>query len=308
MEITYTVDKVDKLDNILREKLKMSRRVIKECEQDILVNGVHRLRNQLLNIGDVILVSLKEVILEEEKFINKYAKVEEELDILYEDEYLLAVNKPSNMPVHPSCNNYDNTLSNIVAPYLAKQNVFGIHIVTRLDKDTSGVCIFAKHPYIQELFNLKKKDLNIKKEYLCVVKGIIKNQHEIIEQPIKRKENSIILREVNNEGQYAKTEYFVEKLNKKDNFSILKVLLHTGRTHQIRVHMSYIGHPLLGDDLYEKETEKENILKLIQRQALHCNKIKFTHPITGNKICIISNLPQDIKTLIEDKNCIFVAK
>ena len=173
MEITYTVECVEKLDSILRNKLNMSHRVIKENEKNILVNGKHALRKDILNIGDVIQICMQELIPEEDKFINKYNCIEQDLDILYEDEYMLAVNKPSNMPVHPSIANYTNTLSNIVAPYLAKQNIFGIHIITRLDKDTSGVCIFAKHPYIQELFNVKKENIKLTKEYLCVVNGIV---------------------------------------------------------------------------------------------------------------------------------------
>jgi len=297
MKITYTVECVDKLDTVLRTKLNMSHRVVKENEKNILVNGKHVLRKDILNIGDVIQIELNEVIPEKDKFINKYNCMEQDLDILYEDEYILAVNKPSNMPVHPSMENYTNTLSNIVSPYLAKQNIFGVHIITRLDKDTSGVCIFAKHPYIQELFNIQKEKIQIFKEYFCLVNGIVKEDHGIIEQPISRKENSIILREVNELGKYAKTEYFVKQRNEEKNYTALKVLLHTGRTHQIRVHMSHIGHTLLGDDLYAKDVEKNTILNLIKRQALHCRKISFIHPITGEKINIYANTPEDIRSL-----------
>lgn len=294
MKITYTVECVEKLDSILRTKLNMSRSVVKENEKNILVNGKHALRKDILNAGDVIQIELNEVIPEKDKFINKYTCIEQNIDILYEDEYILVVNKPSNMPVHPSMGNYTNTLSNFVAPYLAKQGIYGIHIITRLDKDTSGVCIFAKHPYIQELFNVKKEDIQLMKEYFCLVNGIVKETHGIIEKPINRKEDSIILREVNNNGKYAKTEYFLESINIEKNYSALKVILHTGRTHQIRVHMSYIGHTLLGDDLYAKNEEKSNILKLINRQALHCRKLFFIHPITGEKIDICASIPEDI--------------
>lgn len=297
MKITYIVESVEKLDTVLRTKLNMSHRVVKENEKNILVNGKHTLRKDLLYVGDVIQIELQEVIPEQDKFINKYNCIEQELDVLYEDEYILAVNKPSNMPVHPSLGNYTNTLSNIVAPYLAKQNIYGIHIVTRLDKDTSGVCIFAKHPYIQELFNIRKQEIQLAKEYFCLVNGIVKEEHGVIEQPINRKENSIILREVNVNGKYAKTEYFVKLRNEVKNYTALKVLLHTGRTHQIRVHMSYIGHTLLGDDLYASDKDKKNILELIDRQALHCKKITFIHPITNQQVVLNANLPIDIRIL-----------
>lgn len=169
--------------------------------------------------------------------------------------------------------------------------------VTRLDKDTSGVCIFAKHPYIQELFNLKKEEMKLNKEYIAVVNGKIKDRG-IIEAPISRKVNTIILREVRSDGKYAKTEFErLEYIREKD-YSVVKIKLYTGRTHQIRVHMSYIGHTLLGDDLYAKESEKENILKLIKRQALHCDKISFRHPVTGKSLTLLASIPNDILALI----------
>jgi len=297
MEIIYTVNNVEKLDNILRVKLNMSRNVIKKCEKDIKVNGIHKFRNEILNMGDIIHITLKEEIPVEERFITKYTCHEQKPDIIYEDQYILVVNKPANMPVHPSIGNYEHTLSNVVATYLAIQEIYGIHIITRLDKDTSGVCIFAKHPYVQELFNLKKEEICLNKEYLCVVDGLVEEPHGIIEAPIARKQGSIILREVNENGKYAKTEYYVEDINKNKNYSVLKVILHTGRTHQIRVHMSSIGHVLLGDDLYAKESNRENILKLINRQALHCKCISFIHPITKEQIILKADVPEDIKNI-----------
>lgn len=297
MKITYIAECVESVDNILRNKLKMSHRVVKENEKSVLVNGIHKARQYVINAGDKLEITLSEDIPDEDKFVNKYDCEEKKLDIIYEDEYILAVNKPSNMPVHPSCNNYDNTLSNIVAPYLAKKGIFGMHIVTRLDKDTSGVCIFAKHPYIQELFNLKKEEMKLNKEYIAVVNGKIKDRG-IIEAPISRKVNTIILREVRSDGKYAKTEFErLEYIREKD-YSVVKIKLYTGRTHQIRVHMSYIGHTLLGDDLYAKESEKENILKLIKRQALHCDKISFRHPVTGKSLTLLASIPNDILALI----------
>lgn len=293
MKITYTSKAVESVDNVLRKRLKMSHRVIKENESRVFVNGKHLNRRDNLNIGDILEIELIQNIPDKDMFVNKYECEGGKLDVLYEDDYILAVNKPAGMPVHPSSNHYTNTLSNIVAPYLAKQGIYGIHIVTRLDKDTSGVCIFAKHPYIQELFNIDKIKMKLEKEYVAVVNGKVL-KHQIIEEPIARKNDTIILREVRDDGKYAKTEYERVLYNSIDNYSVVKIKLYTGRTHQIRVHMSHIGHTLLGDDLYATEKEKEYILKLISRQALHCRKISFLHPITDKLICIEAGVPQDM--------------
>lgn len=296
MKITYTSKTVESVDNVLRKRLKMSHRVIKENESRVLVNGKHLNRRDNLNIGDILEIELIQNIPDKDMFINKYECKSDKLDVLYEDDYILAVNKPAGMPVHPSSNHYTNTLSNIVAPYLAKQGIYGIHIVTRLDKDTSGVCIFAKHPYIQEQFNIDKIKMKLEKEYVAVVNGKVL-KHQIIEEPIARKSDTIILREVRDDGKYAKTEYERCLYNSIDNYSVIKIKLYTGRTHQIRVHMSHIGHTLLGDDLYATEEEKKYILKLISRQALHCRKISFLHPITDKLICIEASVPQDMSYL-----------
>lgn len=301
MKITYIAECVESVDNILKNKLKMSHRVIKENEKTVLVNGVHKVRRDLINAGDKLEITLSEIVQGEDKFVTKYKCEEKALDVIYEDEYILAVNKPNNMPVHPSCNNYENTLSNIVAPYLAKKEIYGVHIVTRLDKDTSGVCIFAKHPYVQELFNLKKEEMKLNKEYLAVVKGRIE-EREIIEVPIARKADTIILREVREDGKYAKTEFERLEYNEKDNYSVVRIKLYTGRTHQIRVHMSYIGHTLLGDDLYARESDKEDILKLIKRQALHCDKISFVHPITNCYIELVAKVPEDMVGFLKEED------
>lgn len=303
MKIDYIAECVESVDNILKNKLKMSHRVIKENEKTVLVNGIHKVRCDLVNAGDKLEITLVENILDEEKFVNRYRCEEKALDVIYEDEYILAVNKPSNMPVHPSCNNYENTLSNIVAPYLAKEGIYGVHIVTRLDKDTSGVCIFAKHPYVQELFNLKKEEMGLNKEYIAVVNGKIEEKG-MIEAPIARKADTIILREVREDGKYAKTEFERLEYNELKDYSVVKIKLYTGRTHQIRVHMAHIGHTLLGDDLYAKESEKEDILKLIKRQALHCGKISFMHPITHENVLLQAKLPSDMLSLVERRTSI----
>lgn len=305
MEIKYTVLKEDenqKLKNILKNKLYISSvLLIKLKKYDcIMVNGNSTYTNYLIKENDVITVDLDKVEVKN-KFENKFKLIDSSLDILYEDEYLLIVNKPANMPVHPSSQNYENTLSNIVASYLKKQGIFNIHIVTRLDHNTTGICIFAKNSYIQELFVRKKDIIDFKKWYIAIVNGNVKETHGIITANIARKKDTIILREVNKSGDFAKTEYFVESYNEEKDFTIVKILLHTGRTHQIRVHMSHIGHVLLGDDLYAQEYNTKDITKFINRQALHSSKISFNHPITNKYIEIECQLPTDMQNLVEHR-------
>lgn len=301
MEITYIADKSDedkKLKEILKKKLYLSAILIREITiaKSYSVNGKKVYTNYLVKPNDKINVTLPN---NTSNFSSKFCLKKSTLDIIYEDEYLLIVNKPKNMPSHPSHDNYENTLSNIVAYYLKKQNINSIHIVTRLDKNTTGICIFAKHKYIQELFVRKKDQINFKKEYLAVVYGILENDKGIIEKNIKRKDGTIILREVSEnmtDGLFAKTEYSLIERNYEKNYSVLKIILHTGRTHQIRVHLSYIQHPLLGDELYAPN--EKNILKFIDRVALHCFKVSFFHPITNKKVELISDIPKDIRNLI----------
>ncbi|MEG1059881.1 MAG: RluA family pseudouridine synthase [Clostridia bacterium] len=272
----------------------------------ILVNLKPEFVNYILHIGDSIVVKLDSVIKDKAKmdnsFLNKFSPSNLPLDILYEDDYLLIISKIAGIAIHPSFNNYENTLSNAVAPYLAKQNIGSIHILTRLDKNTSGVCIFAKNEYIQELFNRKKDSICMQKEYICLVDGIMEKDHDIILTNIARKPDSIITREINKKGLYAKTEYFTLKRSISKNISLLKVILHTGRTHQIRVHLASISHVLLGDSLYSQEygIDAKYISKYITRQALHAIKISFKHPITGVDISVISNIPYDMQCIIDE--------
>lgn len=304
MKLNYTVKEEDfgkDLKNIIKTKLFISNRLYIKIKKEgkILVNNNQKYSNYLVTPGDVIQVTIPLDVENDSSFLNKFKPYEIKLDILYEDEYILIVNKPSNMPVHPSSDNYEFTLSNAVASYLKKQKIYTIHIVTRLDKDTTGACIFAKNEYIQELFIRKKAIINLKKEYICIADGIFKENQGTIEAPIDRVKNSIILREVNfDTGDYAKTKYTVISRNYEKNYTILKIDLLTGRTHQIRVHMNYLGHTLLGDDLYGKFYSKKAISTYITRQALHAYKISFLHPITNEPISIVANIPDDIKRLL----------
>lgn len=213
------------------------------------------------------------------------------LDIVYEDEWLLVVNKPSGITIHPSILHFNNSLSNGIRFYFDKIGLKKkIRPVNRLDKDTSGLVIFAKCEYIQECLSLQMQEGILKKEYLCLVSGTINQKSGTINLPIARKEGSIMERCIDEKGKQAITHYKVIKEFK--NYSLVECRLETGRTHQIRLHMASIGHPLLGDTLYGTSSS------LISRQALHSYKIKFIHPITKKEIELIAKLPQDINTCI----------
>ena len=308
MKIQYIAQKRDeglRLKDVLKKRIYISTELLKKLKysNSILVNNENKFVNYIVKENDAITVDLENFIASKStsKFEDKFVLKDEPLDILFEDEYLLIVNKPANMPTHPSSDNYENTLSNIVASYLKKQGIYNIHAVTRLDKNTTGICIFAKNEYIQELFVRIKNKISLKKEYIAIVDGLVEKDHDIIQKNIARMENTIILRQTVDEdkGDFAKTEYNVLERNIENNYTVLNVILHTGRTHQIRVHMIDIGHILLGDTLYAEHYNIKNIDKLIKRQALHAYKVSFNHPITNEFIQICAPIPQDMKLLIK---------
>lgn len=307
MNIKYIATQNDngkKLKDILKKRLYISSELLKKIKYAncIFVNDKNTYTNYIVKYNDTILVDLDNYIKNKKdlRFEDKFELVDAPLDILYEDDYLLIVNKPANMPTHPSSDNYTNTLSNIVANYLKKQGIYNIHIITRLDKNTTGICIFAKNEYIQELFVKKKNIINLQKEYIAIVNGIVSLDNGIIEKNIARMDNTILLRHcvTNDAGDYAKTEYNVLKRNINLNYTVLNVILHTGRTHQIRVHMIDLGHILLGDTLYAQHYNISNIDTLIKRQALHARKVTLIHPITDQKLIIEAPIPDDMKKLI----------
>jgi 23S rRNA pseudouridine1911/1915/1917 synthase len=306
MKICYTVNLNEagmSLKLILKNKLFVSSRLIHKLKisDSIFVNENLVYVNYILQEGDHICLDLDNMnsVIQTPKFLEKFNEYKIDLDILYEDDYLIIVNKPKNMYIHPCSNDHDTTLSNAVASYLQTKEIYNIHIITRLDKNTSGICIFAKSEYIQELFMQKKEEVKLVKEYICVVSGILENDHGIIQKNIARKPGSIIVRCIDEKGDFAKTEYFVIKKFKDKNYTLVKIILHTGRTHQIRVHMASISHVLLGDSLYASEYNVENITKYIDRVALHCIKVSFFHPITNELILINSPIPDDIQNIIK---------
>jgi len=209
------------------------------------------------------------------------------MSILYEDDYLLVVNKPAGMSTIPSREHPNGSLANAIVGYYHEIGLQATaHIVTRLDRDTSGIVLVAKHRHIHHLFSLMQKCGQVKRTYEAFAEGVIDHEQGTIEASIGRKPSSIIEREVREDGQYARTHYHV--LGRYKRFTHVELKLDTGRTHQIRVHLSYLGHPLLGDDLYGGP------LTLIQRQALHCKEIHYIHPVSHKRINLTAPLPKDM--------------
>ena len=293
MKLEYKITNLTKYNSIraiLKEEFLMSDRLIAKLKNtsQIYINNKPVYINHILSTEDVLSVNL-DFNEESENIVPTKMK----LDILYEDESLLILNKPAGIPVHPSMEHYTDSLSNGVKYYFEQISLKRkIRPVNRLDRNTSGIVIFAKNQYIQECLIKQMKTDEFKKEYLALVNGSLSKKEQIILAPISRNENSIIERCVAANGSKAIT--IVELLKNFDNYSLIKCILKTGRTHQIRVHMQFIKHPILGDTLYGVPSD------LINRQALHSYKICFIHPITKEKINIIAELPEDIKKLINN--------
>ncbi|MDP4161786.1 MAG: RluA family pseudouridine synthase [Bacillota bacterium] len=217
------------------------------------------------------------------------------LDILYEDEYVLVVNKPSAMNTIPSREHPSRSLANLLIGYYQKIGISATaHIVTRLDRDTSGIVLIAKHRHIHHLLSKQQKTGMVKRVYEAFAEGVFLQKSGTVTEPIGRKSDSIIEREVREDGQYACTHFKV--IQSFETFTHLELKLETGRTHQIRVHMSYLGHPLLGDDLYGGNR------KSIHRQALHCRQIAFIHPIRKEEMSFFASMPEDMQSIILKKD------
>ncbi|WP_312471273.1 RluA family pseudouridine synthase [Neobacillus sp.] len=214
------------------------------------------------------------------------------LTILYEDEFILVVNKPAGMNTIPSREHPVGSLANALVGYYQRIGLQATsHIVTRLDRDTSGIVLIAKHRHVHHLFSMMQQSGQVKRTYEAFAGGSIVADNGTIEEPIGRKVDSIIEREVRSDGQYACTHYRV--IERHSGFTYIELVLETGRTHQIRVHMSFMGHPLLGDDLYG------GVTTLIRRQALHCKKIEFIHPLQREIMIFTAPLPPEMRKIVE---------
>ena len=248
---------------------------LKQTDNGITINGKFAKAIDRLSTNDILTIRI-----ENKGHLPKPKKMD--IEILFEDEDLLILNKPPFLPVHESRNHIGDTLSNFVAYHISEDTAF--RAVFRLDRDTSGIVLVAKN----ELAASKLAG-NIDKDYYAVVGGII-NNGGTIDAPIARCGESIIKRKVDDNGEVATTHYSPISVN--NNNTLVKFKLETGRTHQIRVHMEHISHPLVGDSLYGGDCDK------INRQALHCKDIYFTHPITNEKMHITCDFPDDMKEVI----------
>ncbi|MCX7923246.1 MAG: RluA family pseudouridine synthase [Clostridia bacterium] len=293
MKLSYTVETPDSgktIKHILKNKLELSERLVKKLKYagKILCNSVPVFVNAIVKTDDIIEVMI-DFVEEAEDIIPEKIDV----DIIYEDEAMIIINKAPSIVVHPTSSHPSGTIANGIMYYLLNKGVVKkIRPVSRLDRDTTGLIIFAKNQFVQESLIRQMTDKTFKKEYIGVVDGIVENKTGTINLPIDRKPGSIMLRHISESGYASVTHYEVkEYLN---NATFLKFNLETGRTHQIRVHCQAIGHPLVGDTLYsDRNTE------LISRQALHSYKVSFTHPFSKDSLEFYAPIPHDISSLLE---------
>lgn len=254
-----------------------------KADKEVLTRNGQRIggREQLL-AGDHFRVRLLETV-----DSDGIVPVSMPLSILYEDEDILVINKPADMPVHPSIGNYTNTLANGVAAYLdAKDEHSPFRCINRLDRDTSGALILAKNAFSAAVLSTQMRNRQIRRTYLAVVEGITP-PNGTISAPISRVDDSVIERHVDFlRGEPAVTHY--ERLEVKNEHSLLEIHLETGRTHQIRVHMGYIGHPLPADYLYHP------VYDCFKRQPLHSLQLEFRHPVTDKPMCLLAPVSEDM--------------
>ncbi|WP_019413401.1 RluA family pseudouridine synthase [Paenisporosarcina sp. TG20] len=276
-------------DVLLREALSkwgISKRTLTSIKYDggsLLVNGQEKtVRHPLIKGDDVT------VIFPIEEISSGLICQEGYLDIVYEDEVLLIINKPTGQSTIPSREHPSGTLANYVAFYYKQMSIPStVHILTRLDRDTSGLVCLVKNRHIHHIMNYNHVT---NKTYEAIVHGKVEQHMQKIIAPIGRKASSIIEREVREDGIFAHTD--VHLISNDVHISHVKCILHTGRTHQIRVHLAHIGHSIVGDDLYGGDRE------LIKRQALHCSSVDIKHPLTNEMLTFTSPLPIDMKKVL----------
>ena len=290
--ITYTIDNAStglRIEQYLRRRGYSYQNLarLKKMRESILLNGAWTYMRTAVKDGDILTVHIQEP-----ESSPNIPPVKLPLDIVYEDEDIIVVNKPAGMPVHPSLNNYENSLANGLMYYYRKQGKpFIFRCTNRLDRDTSGLTVVAKHMVSSSILSSMGMRHEITREYLAIVRGALKPSEGTIDAPIGRTGSSLIERKIDFEnGERAVTHYRV--VEEQNGHSLVSLILETGRTHQIRVHMKYIGHPLVGDYLYNPDME------YIDRQALHSHRLSFTHPVTGEKMEFTAPLPTDMRKIL----------
>ena len=263
-------------------------------QKNIKVNGKETKHSYKLKLNDEI-----EIFVPEAKEINLKAQ-DIPLNVIYEDNDIIVINKPKGMVVHPANGNLDGTLVNAVMNK-CKDSLSGIGgeirpgIVHRLDKDTSGAIIVAKNDKAHIALSEQLKNHEVKKTYLALVRGIIKENEATINMPIARSKKDRKNMDVDKNGKEAITHFKV--LGRyKNKYTLLQINLETGRTHQIRVHLSHIGYPIIGDEVYSNGKNEWNV----SGQCLHAWKLEFIHPITGKKISLEAEIPEYLKNIIKE--------
>ena len=290
--ITYTIDNAStglRIEQYLRRRGYSYQNLVrlKKMRESILLNGAWTYMRTAVKDDDILTVHIQEP-----ESSPNIPPVKLPLDIVYEDEDIVVVNKPAGMPVHPSLNNYENSLANGLMYYYQEQGKpFIFRCTNRLDRDTSGLTVVAKHMVSSSILSSMGMRHEITREYLAIVRGALKPSEGTIDAPIGRTGSSLIERKIDFEnGERAVTHYRV--VEEQNGHSLVSLILETGRTHQIRVHMKYIGHPLVGDYLYNPDME------YIDRQALHSHRLSFTHPVTGEKMEFTAPLPTDMRKIL----------
>ena len=293
MKLSYTIKKEDNFENLkelIKTQYQISDRLFLKLKKNnkIYLNNSNTCLWKPIEINDLV-----EIFIDFEEDNSNIPSTKMNLDIIYEDDAFLVTNKPAGIPVHPSMQHYSDSLSSGVKYYFDTLSLHKkIRPVNRIDRNTSGIVIFAKNEYIQEYLVREMKNKEFYKEYIAICNGLLNEKQGTINLPISRKEGSIIERCIDEKGSPSITHYLVLNEYIDKDYTVVQCTLETGRTHQIRVHMSAIDHPLLGDTLYGKESN------LISRQALHSHKVSFIHPITKERVTYIAPLPYDIRKLI----------
>jgi 23S rRNA pseudouridine1911/1915/1917 synthase len=290
--------------------------MLKNKSDGITVNGIRATVRFVLSEGDVLALNYEDAdrVNKDKNFVAENWDLLPLLDIIYEDGFILAVNKPPFMPSHPSLNHFDDTLANMVAAYFRKNGVSSFfRPINRLDKNTSGIVLVAKDKIIAARLNVMMQNGGIKKTYIAAINGNVndiypKNLDEIggffeydaisrigrIKAPIKRERDSIIKRVCAADGAFAETEF--EIIGSNGSASVAKVYPKTGRTHQIRLHFQVIGCPLIGEDLYCENLNSPDFP--INRHALHAYSLEFSHPENAETITLKREPPEDMRSII----------